>query len=159
MALEKARQAVINDVGNDNQMKTTQKDSASKNIDWVSCEDFNIELGRRQITEYISTWELNSHWLLNVVFLETTEEEHHTLHRYRARWSIPTRQSPIPKDTASVYFFVQLSKFRPQTVPVEVCYTLESTKLVHIAGKTPFREKWLEDVVNSKALLKRTVDF
>lgn len=158
MVLERAHQAVTNDIHND-QMKTTNTDSETKNIDWVSCRDFDVELGRRQISEYISTWDVNSRWLLNVVFLETTQEDQHVLHRYRARWSIPTRQSPIPKETASVYFFVQLSKFRPQTLPVGVCYVVESTKLVHTAGKTRFREKWLKDVVESKALLKRTVDF
>ena len=42
---------------------------------------------------------------------------------------------------------------------MEVRYTVESTRSVHTPGKTAFREQWLEDVVRSKALLRRTVDF
>ena len=152
---------VMNDLDSDDQiMNTTQKvDHPGQNMDWVSCRDFNVELGRKQIMEYISTWGLSPRWVLNLAFLETIQEEYHSLHRYRARLSIPTRQSPVPRDTASVCFTVRLSRFRPQTERVEVCYTLESNQLVHLAGKTAFREKWLEDLVHSKALLRRAVDF
>ena len=160
VVLERANRAVMKDLGHDDQMKTTKKvDHPGQNMDWASCRDFSVELGRKQIMEYISTGGLSPRWVLNLAFLETIQEEYHSLHRYRARLSIPTRQSPVPRDTASVCFTVRLSRFRPQTERVEVCYTLESNQLVHLAGKTAFREKWLEDLVHSKALLRRAVDF
>jgi len=116
---------------------------------------------------------------------EKEEKEDHTctstsllhLHRYRARWSIPTRLAPIPRETASVYFFVvvrQGSKVgsphqdqdhqdqdqdQQQTV-LEVSYVVESTRSVHVVGRTRFREQMLRDVLESKALLRRAVlDF
>ena len=162
--LERAHRAVMSDPDPDRRVTTTQEDHPVPvpTVDWASCEDFSVELGRRQITEYIGTWALSPRWLLHLVFLGTAEEEHHRLHRYGARWSLPTRRSPVPRDTASVCFSVRLSRLRPRTERVEVSYTLESNQLVHHAaagGRTRFREQWLEDVVRSKALLRRTVDF
>ncbi|KAJ3612598.1 hypothetical protein NHX12_020866 [Muraenolepis orangiensis] len=176
--LERAQRAVMNDIERTRTPdKNQERKYEAKPMDWVSCGDFNVELGRKQITEYMRTcWEADSRWLLNVVFLDstiTTEEEeedkeeeekdHSILHRYRARWSIPTRHSPIPRETASVYFFVRVwSSSGPRcAVPVEVYYVVESSAVHLVAGggSTRFRERWLTDVMESKALLMREVDF
>ncbi|KAG7257124.1 hypothetical protein CRUP_024748 [Coryphaenoides rupestris] len=147
------------------------------------------------------SWEVDPRWLLDLTFLDTTttteeeeqgekeeakeekkeEEEDHTctskvllhLHRYRARWSIPTHLAPIPRETASVYFFVvvrQGSKVRSphqdqdhhqdqdqghQQTVLEASYVVESTRSVHVVGRTRFREQWLRDVLESKVLLRR----
>lgn len=134
-------------------------DYKMKNIDWVTCKDFTVDIGEKQIKEYISTWEIHSSWLFNLEFVQETELEYHKQYHYRAQWSIPTRRSPIPRGTACVYFVVEISKIKPQTLPVEVYFYVESNRLAHRPGQTRFREKWLKDVIDSKAFLQDTVNF
>ncbi|KAG7484270.1 hypothetical protein MATL_G00047310 [Megalops atlanticus] len=129
------------------------------NIDWIPCKDFTINLGSKQIEEYISTWELHPSWLFSLKFLEEKELEFHKQYHYKSQWSIPTARTPIPKATACVYFIIQISKIKPPTLPVEVYFQVESCRLTHRPGKTRFREKWLRDVIESKTLLRDTVDF
>lgn len=133
-------------------------DSEKRNIDWVASNDFTVKEGKRQIGEYIRTWEMQPGWLYSLDFLYSTEEEHHTFYHYQARFSTPTQEEPI-QGTASVYFAVDISKVKPQTLPVEVLFIIESSKLVHTPGTTTFREKWLEEVIKSKTLLRRAVNL
>lgn len=134
-------------------------DYQMRDIEWVSCKDFTVELGKKQIEEYIHTWELHPSWLFSLEFLREDEAEFHKQYRYRAQWSIPTRRTPIPRGTACVYFVVEISKIKPRTLPVEVRFLVESNRLTHRPGETRFREKWLKDVIESKALLQDTVSF
>ncbi|KAA8580083.1 A-kinase anchor protein 14 [Etheostoma spectabile] len=120
---------------------------------WVAGKDFTVEVGEKQIKEYIQTWEIQPRWLYSLDFLYSTEEEHHTFYHYQARFSTPTSRKPI-QGTASVYFVVDKSKVKPQTLPVEVHFIVESNRLVHTPGRTRFREKWLADVIESKTLLR-----
>ncbi|XP_072528703.1 A-kinase anchor protein 14 [Salminus brasiliensis] len=130
-----------------------------RNIDWVSCRDFTAERGRAQIEEYMRTWEMHHSWKSSVCFLQERELEFQTQFHYRALWSLPTSRTPIPRSTAAVHFIVGSSKTKPRTLPVEVHFLVESNKTVHRPGSTRFREKWLEDVIESKALLLDSVDF
>ncbi|XP_047431368.1 A-kinase anchor protein 14 [Mugil cephalus] len=127
-------------------------------IHWAACKDFTIEKGKGQIDDYIKTWKIQPHWLHSVDFLCSTEEENQTFYHYRARFSTPSPRKPI-QGTASVYFAMELSKVKPQTVPVQVRFIIESNRLVHTPGKTTFREKWLVDVIESKTLLREMVDI
>ncbi|XP_022604854.1 A-kinase anchor protein 14 [Seriola dumerili] len=133
-------------------------ESELKNIKWVANKDFTMEVGKQQIGEYIQTWEVQPCWLYSLDFLYTTEEGHHTFYHYRARFSTPTPRKPI-QGTASVYFIMDTSKVRDQTLPVEVHFVVESNRLVHTPGRTRFREKWLADVIESKTLLRNAVQF
>lgn len=133
-------------------------DREKRNIDWAASKDFTVEVGKRQIGDYIATWEMQPCWLYSVDFLYSTEEEHHTFYHYQARFSTPTPGEPI-QGTASVYFAVDLSKVKPQTLPVEVLFVIESSRLVHTPGRTTVREKWLQDVIESKTLLRRAMDL
>ncbi|KAK2527363.1 Akap14 [Columba guinea] len=40
-----------------------------------------------------------------------------------------------------------------QTLPVEVFFTLESSRLIHRPGQCRFREKWLKDIIENKIIL------
>nr|XP_015207100.1 PREDICTED: A-kinase anchor protein 14 [Lepisosteus oculatus] len=130
-----------------------------KNINWTACKDFTIELGKKQIEEYMSTWEMHPRWLYSLEFLQEKDLEFHRQYHYRVQWSIPTRRRPIPQATACVYFIISTSKIKPQTLPVEVYFLVESNQLQHRPGKTRFREKWLKDVIESKTLLQESIDF
>lgn len=131
-----------------------------KNIDWISCKDFTIEIGEQQIRQYMDTWEIQQPgWLYSLKFLQETELEFKKQYQYEAKWSIPTRTAPIPTATASVYFIIEISKIKPDTLPVDVHFLVETHRFKHIPGQTRFREKWLMDVIGSKTLLIDTVDF
>ncbi|XP_030004184.1 A-kinase anchor protein 14 [Sphaeramia orbicularis] len=136
--------------------KQDDTNTEMRNTNWVTGENFTVEVGKMQIEEYIQTWELQPCWLHSLVFLCSVDEEHHTFHLYRARFSTPTPRKPI-QGTASVYFAVD--KVKPHTLPVEVYYIVESNRLMHAAGRTRFREKWLADVIESKSLLQREMDL
>lgn len=139
--------------------KTEEGDKDKRNLDWIACKDFTVEEGKRQIREYISTWDIQPCWLYSLDFLCSTEEEEHSIFcHYRARFSTPTPQRPI-QGTVSVYFVVAVSKVMPDTLPVEVVFIIESKSLVHTPGRTTFREKWLADVIESKTLARRAVDL
>ncbi|XP_041820374.1 A-kinase anchor protein 14 [Chelmon rostratus] len=133
-------------------------DSERRNIHWVAIKDFTVEVGKTQIGEYINTWEMQPGWLYGLDFLYSSEQEHHTFYHYRARFSTPSPRRPI-QGTASVYFVMDISKVKPQTLPVEVLFVVESSRLVHTPGRTRFREKWLADIIESKTLLRRAVDL
>lgn len=133
--------------------------SEKKNINWVASKDFTVEVGKKLIRDYIKTWEMQPWWVYSLDFLYSTEEEHHsTFYHYRTRFSTPTTQKPIP-GTASVYFAIAVFDVKQGTLSVEVAFILESSRLVHTPGWTTFREKWLEDVIESKTLLRRVVDL
>ncbi|XP_031672413.1 A-kinase anchor protein 14-like, partial [Oncorhynchus kisutch] len=102
-----------------------------RNIEWITCKDFTIELGKVRIEEYIHTWEVHTSWLFSLVFLEETDHEFHKQYHYRAQWSIPTRHFARGGVLSS-----------------------ESNRLTHRPGETRFREKWLKDVIESKTLLQ-----
>uniref|UniRef100_UPI00398EE769 A-kinase anchor protein 14 isoform X1 n=1 Tax=Pristiophorus japonicus TaxID=55135 RepID=UPI00398EE769 len=129
------------------------------NIRWVSCKDFTVPIGARQIEEYISTWEFSNCWLHCLDYLNKEEQEYYTHHHYRVRWSIPTRRKPIPRATASTYFIIEISKVKTPVFPVEVYFFFESNKLMHRPGHSRFKEKWLKDIIESKILLMQEVDF
>ncbi|KAF7711678.1 A-kinase anchor protein 14, partial [Silurus meridionalis] len=139
--------------------ESTQPDFEIKNIDWVACKDFTLSVGKKQIEEYMCTWEMNPKWLFSVQFLQERELEYEKQFLYRALWSIPTSRRPIPAHTASVYFTISISKIKPQTNPVQVRFQLEFSKTTHVPGKTIFREKWLNDSIENKSLLMETITF
>lgn len=150
--LERYRNSMMKD-------RVEDSDPDMRNIKWVACKDFTEEVGKQQIEDYIETWEeMQPSWFHSLDFLCSTEEEHHRFYHYRARFSTPTPRRPI-QGTASVYFGVDVSKVKPQSLPVVVVFILEASRLIHTPGQTRFRKKWLEDIIESKSLLRRAVDF
>ncbi|XP_068958249.1 A-kinase anchor protein 14 [Petaurus breviceps papuanus] len=134
-------------------------DNPVKNIEWTTCEDFTVELGQQQIEEYISTWEFHESWVHWSDFLEKEELEFSFRYHYRVCWSIPTACKPLCQAAASIYFFIEISKIKPKNLPVEVFYVLETNKYVHRPGQCRFREKWLNDIIESKIILMNSINF
>ncbi|XP_009988031.1 PREDICTED: A-kinase anchor protein 14, partial [Tauraco erythrolophus] len=95
--------------------KEKETEDVIKNIQWTTGNNFTVERGWQQIEEYISEEEL----------------KYSKRYHYRVCWSVPTRRKPIPRATASVYFVIEISKIKPATLPVEVFFTLESSRLIH----------------------------
>nr|XP_002129712.1 A-kinase anchor protein 14-like [Ciona intestinalis] len=138
---------------NDNETPKTD------NITWVSCQKFNQDEGVENIEKFVATWKRDSAWLYCIDFLNEEEHDYDRRFNFRVRWSIPTRRKPIPRATASVYFTIKVSKIKPQSLPVEVYYVFEGSRLVHRPGNSRFREVWLKNVVSSKIEAMEQVTF
>ncbi|XP_066922258.1 A-kinase anchor protein 14-like [Clytia hemisphaerica] len=135
------------------------KDAKLPYIKWLTIQEFTIQNGVLKIDEFIKTWDRKPNWLYCVDFLCQEHHEYSERYRYRVKWSIPTRRKPIPRATASVYFTFDVSNVKPLDSLVEVYYIFESSKLVHRADSSRFREKWLSDVIDAKVLLMDAITF
>eukprot|EP00794_Sanderia_malayensis_P011307 gene11307-12489_t len=133
--------------------------SDKSNINWLTAQEFDIQKGKQKIEEFIKTWKHDESWLYCIDFLTEEEYDCDVRYRYRVRWSIPTRRKPIPRATASVYFTVKISKFKPKSFPVEVYYIFETNTLVHRPGKSKFHQKWLKDIIDSKIIMMEGIKF
>ncbi|XP_068686231.1 A-kinase anchor protein 14-like [Montipora foliosa] len=147
--------------GEENEQPTIDSETGYEipNIKWMTAENFTIAGGLDKIEEFIKTWERDSSWLYCIDFLREEEHPYSLRYRYAVKWSIPTRRTPIPRATASVYITIEVSKFKPKTFPVEVYYIFETHRLVHRPGKSRFREKWLKDIIESKIQMMDMVRF
>ncbi|XP_077163368.1 A-kinase anchor protein 14 [Paroedura picta] len=131
----------------------------ARNIKWLMCKNFTTAKGLLQIEEYMKTWELHESWLHWTNYIEDEELQYSTRYHYRVRWSIPTSRKPIPRATANVYFIIEISKIKPDTLPIEVYFVVETNRFIHRPGECRFKEKWLKDVIESKVTLMETVNF
>ncbi|KAM8952354.1 A-kinase anchor protein 14 [Pelodytes ibericus] len=156
-AMKNAHETLKAEIGVHN--KETDHNYVTQDIQWIPCNEFSVDLGMKQIEKYISTWELHDSWLHCTDFLKEEDLEFSKLFHYRVKWSIPTRRKPIPRATVCVYFTIQISKIKPDTLPVQVFFMIESTRLVHRPGQTRFREKWLKDVIESKIIMMNSITF
>lgn len=89
---------------------------------FCSNEEFSVELGVETVEKIIKNWKVGAQWLYCIDYLGETDEEFDTIFTYRVLYSIPTRQKPIPRATASVYFNIKKSKVKPQRYVVEIKY-------------------------------------
>ncbi len=53
-------------------------------------------------------------WLYAIDFIQKKSLEFNDLYIYRVRYSIPTRRQPIPRQTVSIYFTLDISKVKPK---------------------------------------------
>ncbi|VDP38603.1 unnamed protein product [Schistosoma margrebowiei] len=84
------------------------------NIQWPTIEEFTPKLGLEKIEKYVKCWEISDKWLYCVDILPIVELKNETLHKYRVKFSLPSRRSPIPKSTVSVYFTLRISRIKPK---------------------------------------------
>ena len=71
------------------------------------------------MTLLFQTWKYDNSWLYCIDYLGNDDHEFDVRHRFRVRWSIPTRRKPIPRATACVYFTFQVSKIKPKVIFVK----------------------------------------
>ncbi|PAA76846.1 hypothetical protein BOX15_Mlig014779g3 [Macrostomum lignano] len=129
-------------------------------IDWLRIGEFSVDRAEAKIEQFIrETWEFDASWLFCIDYLGEDAAEFDNRHRFRVRWSVPTRRKPVPRATACVYFTFSVSRIKPADHLVDVFYVFETNRLVHRPGETRFREKWLKDIVESKAELLREIEF
>ena len=118
---------------------------------WPRSDEFTVEAGEEGVKKYVrECWSLEESWLHCVDYLGE-EPASSGRHRYRVKFSQPTRRRPIPAHAASVYF--TLAAGCKGEDRVEVWWVLEGQRLVHRPGEGQFIEQWLKDVLEAKAII------
>ena len=77
---------------------------------WTANKGFTVEEGEKDISQFVSKWALDECWLYCIDYIECVETEFGKNHHYNVKFSIPTRQKPVPLATASVFFVLTESK-------------------------------------------------
>jgi len=94
---------------------------------WGTKGEYSTTTAINNIDDFVKQWNISEQWLrctgrensqkiILSIFqdcLGETDEEFSTLHTFRVRFSIPTKMNPIPRASASVYFFIRVSKTEP----------------------------------------------
>ncbi|KAM7045361.1 A-kinase anchor protein 14 [Molossus nigricans] len=130
-----------------------------KNVDWLTHGEFTPEKGRRQIEEFVLTWEYQDRWVHYTKLIETRDLVHSFHYIYSVRWSVPTSQTPTAFSSAFAFFTIKFNKNKPPDAPVEVSYFFEGQSLLHRPGMTRFREKWVRDMVEAKHIIMKSFPF
>jgi len=135
-------------------------------VRWPSIAEFtNEKIGIEKINEYIEKeWKTSAGgqdhcWLYAIDFLERKSLEFNDLYIYRVRYSIPTRRQPIPRQTVSIYFTIDVSKIKPKNTPVKVSFVFETMRIIHHPTNFRFRQNWLQDIILLKENLSSGIDF
>ncbi|XP_047571735.1 A-kinase anchor protein 14 [Lutra lutra] len=136
-----------------------EAEKPTKSIKWITHGEFTAERGRKQIEEFVLTWEYQDRWVHYTQFIEREDLIHSYHYIYCVRWSIPTAKRPMPPVTASAFFTIKITKNKPPDMPIEISYIFEGLSLVHRPGMTRFREKWLRDIIEAKNILMESIPF
>ncbi|XP_014652132.1 PREDICTED: A-kinase anchor protein 14 [Ceratotherium simum simum] len=102
-----------------------------KNIKWITHGEFTAERGRRQIEEFVLTWEYQDCWVHYTDFIKREDLIHSFRYIYSVRWSLPTAQRPMLQVSASAHFSIKINKNKPPDAPIDVSYVFEGQSLVH----------------------------
>ncbi|XP_005614597.1 A-kinase anchor protein 14 [Equus przewalskii] len=124
-----------------------------KNIKWITHGEFTAERGRRQIAEFVSTWECQPRWVHYTDFRERRDLIHSFHYIYCVRWSAPTAQKPLLQVSVAARFTIKINKNKPPDAPIDVSYVFEGQSLVHRPGTNRPREKWVRDMVEAKNIV------
>ncbi|CAF1317067.1 unnamed protein product [Rotaria magnacalcarata] len=135
-------------------------------VKWPTIAEFtNEHVGIEKITEYIEKeWKTapggqDACWLYAIDFLEKKSLEFNDLYIYRVRYSIPTRRQPIPRQTVSIYFTLDVSKIKPKNTSIQVSFVLETMRLIHHPDQFRFRQTWLENIILLKEKMTNGIEF
>ncbi|UJR35433.1 hypothetical protein I4U23_028190 [Adineta vaga] len=155
-----------NDRGRFIELENEARTSEHVVIRWPKISEFTDEsVGKEKIYEYIEKeWKTapGGHdlcWLHAIDFIEKRSLEFNDLYIYRVRYSIPTRRSPIPRQTICIYFTIDVSKVRAKNHPVKVLFAFETTSIIHQPDQFRFRQTWLQDIILLKEKMARGIDF
>ncbi|CAG7821315.1 unnamed protein product [Allacma fusca] len=131
-----------------------------QNILWGTNGDFTISKAEKQIEEFISRcWKVCSKWYYHIQFLHAKEGCYRNKYFFEVKWSLPSKESPIPIAKASVFFSFDVELYSGRDEPVKVHYVLEGTRFPHTPGLIPFQQKWLSGIICEKMRLIRDFKF
>ncbi|CAF0863527.1 unnamed protein product [Rotaria sordida] len=98
-------------------------------------------------------------WLYAIDFLQRKSLEFNDLYIYRVCYSIPTRRQPIPRQTVSIYFTIDVSKIKPKNTPVQISFVFETMRVIYHPGNFRFRQNWLQNIILLKEKIANDIDF
>ncbi|XP_066106452.1 A-kinase anchor protein 14 [Saccopteryx bilineata] len=130
-----------------------------KNVKWITHGAFTTEKCRRQIDQFVSSWEYEDRWVHYTKLNETRDLGHSFHYIYAVRWSAPTAQSPLALASTYTFFTVKFNKNKPPDAPVDVSYCFERQLLIHRPGRSRFREIWAKVMVEGKDELMESLPF
>ncbi|XP_027994017.2 A-kinase anchor protein 14 [Eptesicus fuscus] len=130
-----------------------------KNIDWLTHGEFTPEKCRKQIEDFVTSWEYQDRWVHYAKLVETRDLIHSFHYIYSVRWSVPTAQTPTAFSSAFAFFTVKFNKNKPPDAPIEISYIFEGQSLVHRPGTTRFRENWVKEMVVAKHNIMKSFPF
>ncbi|KAM8752410.1 A-kinase anchor protein 14 [Rhynchonycteris naso] len=130
-----------------------------KNVKWITHGAFTTEKCRRQIEEFVSSWEYEDRWVHYTKLIQTKDLGHSFHYIYSVRWSAPTAQAPMALASTYAFFTVKFNKNKPPDAPVDVSYSFERQLLVHRPGMSRFREIWVKVMVEAKDEIMESLPF
>ncbi|XP_050056437.1 uncharacterized protein LOC114132623 isoform X2 [Aphis gossypii] len=110
---------------------------------------FDDQVAIENISNYIK-----QHWNLEKKYLYSVEKSSLKMtdvscHGYKAEFSVPTNEYPIPQVTVSVYFTVNVTNL--VSLPaVYIKYQLETDRHVYVVGRHSFNKKHFERLFKTK---------
>lgn len=87
---------------------------------FLAIGDFSLKNGQDVISTIVSKWPLGGEWYFNITFLRDDMDGTSNYYTYEVKWSQPTKESPIPAVTVSVFFKIEVSRILPLRSPVDV---------------------------------------
>ncbi|KAK4884120.1 hypothetical protein RN001_000391 [Aquatica leii] len=134
----------------------SKKSDSETNIEnfvkWPRICDFTVTVGECCLNDYMLSWTFDEAWLYCIDFLLVQSDEYNDYFKYEVKWSIPTIQYPIPQATASIFFTIEVSKFKPKYCLVDVTYVFEGSRFVQSPGQVEFQESFLFDIIFAKLI-------
>ncbi|XP_036160981.1 A-kinase anchor protein 14 isoform X1 [Myotis myotis] len=84
-----------------------------KNIKWLTHGEFTPEKCRKQIQDFVMSWEYEDRWVHYTKLVERRDLIHSFHYIYSVRWSVPTSQTPTAYSSAFAFFTVKFNKNKP----------------------------------------------
>ncbi|CAF0870490.1 unnamed protein product [Rotaria sordida] len=147
-------------------LENEAKTNGQISVHWPSIAEFtNEKIGIEKINEYIEKeWKTapgghDNSWLYAIDFLQRKSLEFNDLYIYRVCYSIPTRRQPIPRQTVSIYFTIDVSKIKPKNTPVQISFVFETMRVIYHPGNFRFRQNWLQNIILLKEKIANDIDF
>lgn len=91
------------------------------NILWPTAKQFTIEMGERNIEDYVRRcWKIDKEWMYHIRIIQVHTTDYRKKYIFEVIFSSPTRETPVPPATASVFFVFEVGKYSHIEEPIKV---------------------------------------
>ncbi|KAK9892131.1 hypothetical protein WA026_018330 [Henosepilachna vigintioctopunctata] len=122
-------------------------------------EEFTLDLGITVAEQIMSQWITTEDWEYAISYVASWSDRVSDFHLFKAMWSIPTKEYPIPQATATIFFTIEVPRVKPKFCRVDVTIQFEGSSSIYKAGQFEFMEQWLFNIIDSKLNLFKTLKF
>ncbi|XP_050421327.1 uncharacterized protein LOC126833815 [Adelges cooleyi] len=122
-------------------------------------KSFNDRIVMDKIAEHIKyEWKLDPKYLYTIDKTKVATEGLLTKHCYKAEFSVPTKEYPVPQLTVSVFFTVETSATHSRNEPIFIEYSFETEMRVYVLGKDWFRRRRFEQLFERKLTIYKDIN-